>query len=299
MIPMPRMFRSARPSLTAVTLALLTTAVATACTAAPAAQPAFGPRAATVTPARLGDTLPADPARMVLPATGAESRWTQGLDVFVQQVQRAAVASCAREHGFTLPAQTPLAFIRFSELPDLDFIDRHGTSESAAVPTPSASPAPARTGATAEVRACLAQGTAAAEALRDRYAEVQGQWFDTITSLRRDPATLRALRTLPDCFTRYGISARDENAFFGLADQLMQTADASGLPVRERELGQAYAACMRPVEAVREPARAKLRARFLAAPEHADAVRALRTTLVPALRAAAKRYGVPLVFPEP
>ncbi|MER6081674.1 hypothetical protein [Streptomyces sp. NPDC001833] len=295
---MIRMLRSARPALAAATLALLATTV-TACTTGQAAQPGAGPGAATVTPARLGDTPPADPVRMVLPATGAESRWTQGLDVLVQQVQRAAAASCARDRGFTLPAQPPIAFIRYSELPDLDFIARHGTSESATVPTPSASPAPARTGATAEVRACLTRGTAAAETLRDRYAEVQGQWFDTLTSLRRDPATLRALRTLPDCFARYGIKARDENAYFALADQLMQTTDASGLPVRERELGQAYAACMRPVEAVREPARAELRARFLAAPGHAAAVRALRTTLVPALRAAEKRYGVPLVFPEP
>ncbi|MFF4114966.1 hypothetical protein ACFY0P_16040 [Streptomyces sp. NPDC001714] len=295
---MIRMLRSARPALAAATLALLATTV-TACTTGQAAQPDAGPRAATVTPARLGDTLPADPVRMVLPATGAETRWTQGLDVFVQQVQRAAAASCARDRGFTLPAQPPIAFIRYSELPDLDFIARHGTSESATVPAPSASPAPARTGAAAEVHTCLAQGTAAAEALRDRYAGIQGQWFGTLTSLRRDPATLRALHTLPDCFARYGIKVQDENAYFALADQLMQTADASGLRVQGRRLGQAYAACMRPVEAVREPDRAKLRARFLASPGHAAAVRALRTTLVPALRAAEKRYGVPLVFPEP
>ncbi|MGW3287233.1 hypothetical protein ACWDR3_21610 [Streptomyces sp. NPDC001002] len=293
------MSRMPRRALTALILVLLTTAVATACTAAPAERPVSGPRAATVTPARLSDALPADLVRMVLPATGAESRWTQGLDVFTQQVQQAAAASCADEHGFTLPASAPVAFIRFSELPDLDFIARHGTSESATVPAPSASPAPARTGTTAEVRACLARGTAAAETLRDRYVDVQGEWFGTITSLRRDPATLRALRTLPDCFTRYGIEARDEQAYFALADRLMQSADASELPARERELGQAYAACMRPVEAVREPARATLRTRFLADPEHADAVRALRTTLVPALRAAEKRYGVPLVFPQP
>ncbi|MFJ8491217.1 hypothetical protein ACIRBZ_23115 [Streptomyces sp. NPDC094038] len=293
------MFRSPRRALTAAALALLATGAATSCTAAPAAQSASGPRAVTVTPARLGDILPADPVRMVLPATGAESRWTQGLDVFVRQVEQAAAASCARERGFTLPASAPAAFIRFSELPDLDFIARHGTSESATVPTLPASPAPARSGTAAGVRACLARGKTAAGTLRDRYADVQGQWFGTVTSLRRDPATVRALHTLPDCFARYGIEARDELDYFALADQLMQTADASELPVKEGELGRIYAACMRPVEAVREPARAKLRTRFLAAPEHADAVHALRTTLVPALRAAEKRYGVPLVFPEP
>ncbi|MEV7148629.1 hypothetical protein AB0O05_19285 [Streptomyces sp. NPDC093084] len=290
---MTRMLRAARP---AAALALLTAVTATACTAGPARQPVAGPRAATVTPARLSDTLPADPVRMVLPATGAESRWTQGLDVFVRQVQRVAATSCARDRGFTLPEQVPLAFIRYYELPDLDFIARHGTSESAAVPAPSASPAPARTGSAADVRACLAEGTAAAQALRARYAAVQGQWFGTLTTLRRDPATLDALGTLPDCLARYGVRARDENAFFALADARMQTSGPEG---PDNALGRAYAACMRPVEAVREPARAELRTRFLAAPGHADAVRAVRTTLVPALRAAQRRYGVPLVFPQP
>ncbi len=293
------MFRSPRPPLTAIVLAALT--LATACTAAPAERPVYGPRAATVTPARLSETLPADPVRMVLPATGAESRWTQGLDVFTQQVRQAVAASCAREHGFALPGRIPVAFIRFSDVPDLDFIARHGFSESATVPAPPSSPAPDRTGTAAETRTCLARGTAKAQALRDRYAEVQGQWFGTIASLSQDDATAtaRALRTLPDCFARHGIEAADEQAYFALADRLMQSADASELPAQESRLGQAYAACMRPVEAVREPARTELRTRFLAAPEHAAAVRALRTTLVPALRAAEQLYGVRLVFPEP
>ncbi|MFF4898517.1 hypothetical protein [Streptomyces sp. NPDC001068] len=293
---MTRMLRAARP---AAALALLAAVTAAGCTAGPAQQPVSGPRAATVTPARLSDTLPADPVRMVLPATGAESRWTQGLDVFVRQVQRVAAASCARDRGFTLPEQVPLAFIRYYELPDLDFIARHGTSESAAVPAPPASSAPARTGSAADVRDCLAEGTAAAQALRERYAGVQGQWFGTLTTLRRDPATLDALGTLPDCLARYGVRARDENAFFALADARMQTAGPDGPAPGDNALGRAYATCMRPVEAVREPARAGLRTRFLAAPGHADAVRAVRTTLVPALRAAQRRYGVPLVFPQP
>ncbi|OIJ69807.1 hypothetical protein [Streptomyces mangrovisoli] len=288
--------RSTLARLATVAVTVTVAATGTACTAA---QSDSRPRPAAVTSARLSTALPADPVRMVLPATGAESRWAQGLEVFVQQVQRAAEVSCARTRGFTLPATVPATFIRFSELPDLDFIARHGTSQSATVPQPSTSPAPTRTGTTAEVQACLTQGKAAATSLRDRYSEVQGQWFGTIATLRRDPATLRALRTLPGCFSRYGIEADSEQAYFALADKRMQEADVSELPAQEHELGQAYATCMRPVEAVREPARAKLRTGFLAKPEHADAVRALRTTLVPALRSAEKRYGVRLVFPAP
>ncbi|GAA3503333.1 hypothetical protein GCM10019016_104430 [Streptomyces prasinosporus] len=246
---------------------------------------------------RLSGTLPDDPVRMVLPASGAETRWTQGLDVFVEQVSRTATASCAREHSIALPEQAPLAFIRFLELPDLDFIARHGTSASAVVPTPAPGPATARAAAPAELRRCGAEGKAAARALRDYYAPLQQQWFSELVSLRHNPATVRALRTLPDCFARHGIRARDENGFFALADTLMQTAAPSDLPRVERELGLAYATCMRPVEAVREPARERLRTSFLT--DHAGEIRALRRILVPALRRAEELHDVRLVFPVP
>ncbi|MFJ3671085.1 hypothetical protein ACIPSE_31945 [Streptomyces sp. NPDC090106] len=292
------MHRTPRPGLTAAALAL---ALVTACApdSAPTAHTGSSPRAPADTRARLTTALPADPVRMVLPATGAESRWTQGLDVFVRQVGQAEAVSCARERGASLPVSAPAAFIRFGEVPDLDFIARHGTSESATVPTPTANPTGTRPATAAEIRTCLAQGAATTDALRDRYAEVQGAWFGTIASLRRDPATLRAGRSLPDCFARHGVQAHDEPSYFALADRLMRNPDASELSSREHTLGQVYAACMRPVEAVRDPARAQLRTRFLIDPEHADAVETVRTTLVRALRAAEKRYGIPLVFPAP
>lgn len=280
---------------------------AAACSAGPA--PLAAPsRAARVAPARLSDALPDDPVRMVLPATGAETRWTQGLDVLVRQEARAVAASCARDHRTVLPAQAPLAFIRYYELPDLDFVARHGMSESA--PVPAATPVPATTGTNtgggngsggsggpAAARRCLAAGTAAATALRDGYAALQGRWFDALVPLRRDPAVLRALRTLPGCLAGHGIRVRDENGFFALADSRAQTTAPDRLPAVEHALGDAYADCMRPVEAVRESARLRLRARFVA--EHAAAIRSLRATLVPSLRRAEREHGLRLVFPAP
>ncbi|MFD3932307.1 hypothetical protein [Streptomyces sp. NPDC058614] len=52
---------------------------------------------------------------------------------------------------------------------------------------------------------------------------------------------------------------------------------------------------MRPVEAVREPARQQLRTRFLA--EHADEVSELRRTLVPSLRRAEKQFRCAPLLP--
>ncbi|MER8007750.1 hypothetical protein [Streptomyces sp. NPDC094149] len=273
----------------------------TACSADPAPHSAdvaaAGGPARSVTPAHLSLTLPADPVRLALPATGAETRWTQGLDVFVQQVSRAATASCAAERGAAVPRQVPLAFIRFFEIPDLDFIARHGTSESAAVPTPTPDTSAARPADPAVLRECGAEGKSAASALRDLYAPLQQRWFTELVSLRHDPATVKALRALPTCLAGHGIRVRDENGFFALADARMQTAAPSQLPRESRELGRAYATCMRPVEAVREPARERLRTQFLKA--HAREIRVLRRTLVPALRHAETRYDVRLAFPAP
>ncbi len=152
-----------RPVAVRAALAAVVALLVTACTAhgarvADVAGAPSGSRAAPVTPARLGRTLPADPVRMVLPATGAETRWTQGLYVFGRQVDRAATADCARRGGFALPAEIPLAFIRFFALPDLDFIARHGLSASAEVPAPATAPSTARTGTAAEVRRCRGRG---------------------------------------------------------------------------------------------------------------------------------------------
>ncbi|MFF4398490.1 hypothetical protein [Streptomyces sp. NPDC001480] len=258
-----------------------------------------------VSPARLTHTLPDDPLTMVLPALGAETRWAQGLDVFVQQVGRVTATACARDRDTDPPAAVPLAYIRFFDVPDLAFIARHGLSQSAEVPRPTASPrlhpAPrstaVRTARSGPVRDCADEGTAAVAALRDTYAPLQRQWFTEVAALRRDPAVIRALAGLPDCFAGRGIPARDEMAFMGRAEERESSAGPAELPAVERSVGRTYATCMRPVEAIREPARLRLRNAFLTT--HSDEARDLRRALVPTLRTAERRYGLRLSFPAP
>ncbi|MGI5401239.1 hypothetical protein ACQEVG_17620 [Streptomyces sp. CA-135486] len=280
---------------TAAAAALL--AVACSTDLGPSSNPSSGTSSPPVPPARLTYALPDDPVRMLFPATGAETRWTQGLSVFGQQVARTVEAACARNGGIGLPEQTPLAFIPFSEIPDLDFLAQHGFGQSAEVPSPAASPAPPRSGSPTATRPCRAQGAAAARTVRDAYAPLQNRWFRELASLRRDPATVRASRTLPDCLAGHGFNVRDEDGFFGLVDSRLLTAAPADFPYVDRELGHAYAACMRPVEAVREPARLRLRTRFLAA--HADQAHELRKTLIPSLRRAEQRHSLRLCFPAP
>ena len=286
-----------RAALAAAVALLVTACSAHGAQVADVADPPSGSRAAPVTPARLGRTLPADPVRMVLPATGTETRWTQGLYVFGQRVGRAAAADCARGGGFVLPEEIPLAFIRFFALPDLDFIARHGTSTSAAVPAAASAPSTARTGTAAEVRRCRAEGAKAAAVLSDIYLPVEQRWFGELGSVDGDPATVRALRGLSGCLSAHGVEARDEQAFMAVADARQQSATAAELPAVEAELGRVYATCMRPVEAVRAPARLRLRTGFLTV--HTAEIRILRTRLLPAVHRAERQYGLNLVFPEP
>lgn len=235
---------------------------------------------------------------MLFPVTGSEARWTQGLDTLGQQIAYTVAASCASKGGFGLPQEMPPpAFIRFFELPDLDFVARHGFSHSAEVPLPAAPPAVNGSGTPDEVRRCGAEGDAAADALRKTYTPLQAGWFRTLASLNDAPATVKAMGTLHDCLARHGIDAADEDGFFRHTDTRLNAAAPADGARENRVLGGAYADCMRPVESAREPLREKLRIRFLT--DHAAQVDALRKTLVPSLRDAEKRYGVRLSFPAP
>ncbi|MFE9605892.1 hypothetical protein [Streptomyces hokutonensis] len=310
----------------AVAAALLTGA----CSTAAGSTTAGGTPAPAPAPARLTYALPADPARMVLPTTGAESRWTQGLDAFGQQVASSVTADCAREHGFALPEQVPPAFISYSNLPDLAFLGRHGFGHGAEVPGPgsawsrqpagspgsvanpspaqtpaplvspapseSGSPASAKSGSPAQIRDCQTRGSAAAGKVRGVYLPLQKRWFGELATTRDDPAA-EAIAALPRCLAKQGYRVRDEDAFFSLVDSRLMKASSADFARVDTALGSVYATCMRPVEAVREPARRALRERFLA--DNAQEIRALRAALVPALRRAEKEYGVRLAFPAP
>ncbi|MGW1213671.1 hypothetical protein ACWD5F_29050 [Streptomyces sp. NPDC002499] len=304
-------------TLARATLAVAAALLTGACSTAAGSTTADGTRAPAPAPARLTYALPADPARMVLPTTGAESRWTQGLDAFGQQVARSVAADCAREHGFALPEQVPPAFISYANLPDLAFLGRHGFGHGAEVPgpgsarsrqpagspgsvaspSPAETPAPATSGSPAQIRDCQARGSAAAGKARGVYLPLLKRWFGELAATRDDPAVAEAIAALPRCLAKQGYRVRDEDAFFSLVDSRLMTASSADFARVDTALGSAYATCMHPVEAVREPARRALRERFLA--DNAQEIRTLRAALVPALRRAEKEYGVRLAFPAP
>jgi hypothetical protein len=235
--------------------------------------------------------LPADIVPMLFPATGAETRWTQGLDAFLQTVRYAALQDCVRAHQVAVPNVPPPMFVRYLDIPDLAFIRVHGFSAE----TTAGAAAPDGTPSAAQQQ-CLATAADADRALRASFVPLQAQWFAALASIRDQPQVAAAYRDSTSCLRQRGLTVSDENDFFTLVDSRLHALDGqSAKQTTEHELAVHYATCMQPVEAVREPLRTRLREQFVA--DHAQQVQALRSTLVAQLHDLEKRLGTPISFP--
>ncbi|MFE6488599.1 hypothetical protein ACFVGN_37495, partial [Streptomyces sp. NPDC057757] len=140
--------------------------------------------------------------------------------------------------------------------------------------------------------------TAAVRGLDALSSPLQGKWWNELDTLRDQPQVRHALTKLPECLDhRHNLRVNSEDDFFALVDsRLADHADDDAALVREdRKLAVAYADCMRPVEAVREPLREKLRERFVA--ENSREIASLRSKLGPVVRELEKRHGVRISFP--
>ncbi|MFE1309240.1 hypothetical protein [Streptomyces sp. NPDC058755] len=254
--------------------------------------PAGSQRLATVTYG-----VPADVITMVLPTTGAQSRATQGLDVFGKLAAARELSACAGRQGGNAPAdEPPLMFTRFADLPDLEYLRVHGFGGGVLVPeTTPTGPVATGTSPTAEdrLRRCTARARAVTRELHRLYIPLESQWFTQLASLRNDPDVRRAYRTFSACLAGHQVKAKDEETFFALADQRLQAADTVGV----RRLSTAYATCMKPVEDVREPLREQLQERFRVA--HTREISALRARLPSKIRDLETRYGIRFSVPSP
>ena len=107
------------------------------------------------------DEVRAATVAMLFPATGIESRWTQGLDRFGQSLRAEVTRRCAAAQGVPTPDGPPPMFIPAADLPDADLLRAKGfdlTGDEAATPPP----APATEAQRPAQQACEAEGAAAA-----------------------------------------------------------------------------------------------------------------------------------------
>ncbi|MGW4163412.1 hypothetical protein [Streptomyces sp. NPDC004788] len=260
-------------------------------TAAPA-QDGLPQRPSPTATVPVTSALPADAADMVLPTTGVQTRWTQGLDAFGRLAADTAVRECLAERNTPAPPHEPPAFVRFSDIPDLPFIARNGFN-GVIVPgaADSSKDRPAEGAGQKVQERCMQTGMAVDQGLRSLYLKVQGQWFQEESSLRNHPRVVAALRGFGPCLAGHKVEARDENAFFALVDARLQTGDTTG----EHALAGAYAVCMKPVEDVRSELRKPLAARFRA--DHREDIAALNKALPAKIHELERRYSVRISFP--
>ncbi|MFJ9864269.1 hypothetical protein [Streptomyces sp. NPDC101165] len=250
--------------------------------------------AAPAPPTTVTHAMPSDISAVLLPSTGPETRWAQGLDTFGTLAGKAATRSCAQSRGVAMPQMMPGMFFRIMDIPDLPFIRLHGFNGGYAPGESSvAAPAAAPSSPSPAQQQCTQEGMKVGRELKDVYVPLQSQWWTRTASLRRDPRVEAAYRHFGECLSDHGVQAKDENAFFALADQRMQAGDTAGA----QHLGDVYATCMTPVEAVREPLRKKLNDQFRTA--HAPELKRLNTTLPAKIHELEKRYGIQISFPAP
>ena len=269
--------------------------VLSACSSQPAQNTAAHRPVPSVRSAAVTYGLPADPTSMVLPATGAESRGTQGLDAFGKLAAAWALSDCAHRHGETPPEGPPPMFTRFSTLPDLEFLRVHGFDGGSFVPGAPPAERHAETAAvtpSAPLRQCMDGTRPVVGELQKVYAPLQSQWFARLPRLQREPAVRKAYRSFGRCLGDHHVDADTEDAFFGLVDQRLQASDTAG----GRRLATVYATCMEPVESVREPLREDLARTFRAA--HAEELAKIRTQLPEKIHELEKRYGIRFTIPK-
>jgi hypothetical protein len=149
------------------------------------------------------------------------------------------------------------------------------------------------------VRRCGAAGAGAVRGLDALTSSLQSKWWNQLDALAARPQVRNVLAELPKCLERrHDLRVNDEDDFFALVDSRLarQADDAGAFAAEDRELAGAYADCMRPVEAVREPLRKKLRERFVA--ENSREIATLRAELGPTVEQLEKRHGVRFSFPS-
>ena len=256
---------------------------------------AAGPPAATVPP----QTVRAVTVAMLMPTTGVEARWTQGLDRYLEQVREDETLRCTRARQIPAPATPPPSFHRFPFLPDLQRIDHHGFEVVMGGAPPGGKVEPAVQQAQ---QSCLQSASALVRPVQATYMTLQSQWFTAVNALRNGPSggpEIAAARTdVARCLTARGIPVKDENGLFNYVDsQVAGAGSAAEENRRDQAAGRAYAACAGPLEALVTPKRQALRKQFLTA--HDDEIREVRDHLIEALRRLAQTTPAKMVFPVP
>ncbi|MFI1659922.1 hypothetical protein ACH4ZU_34170 [Streptomyces sp. NPDC020472] len=305
--------RTSLRSTALLALAGVLTAVATSCgpsgaggtdgpgRAAESVRTAQPPPSTEERPARVRYGVPDDIVPMLFPATGAETRQTQGLDGFLDLARYVGTRRCAPGKGSAGAADgPPPMFVRRFAVPDLAYVAAHGFT-SPEVPAPAGPGPSAPPGAASGPAPCAPGGAGAdASAVGRGFAELRAEWWRALARLDDDPEVRRAYGEAGGCLAPGVRGVAGEEAFFSRVDARLHALDGAGREAErareDRRLGALYARCMGPVETVRERLRARHRQGFLL--RHADRLAVLRRTLPRDVARLESRYGIRFSSPR-
>ncbi|WP_055566395.1 hypothetical protein [Streptomyces atriruber] len=268
----------------AIALVGLLCAAGAACSQ-PTPEPGGAPPPA-ITKVRYSEPSSADVIPMLFPATGVESRRTQGLTGLLALAQDVRTKACTTPTGGAPADDPPAMFVRRMALPDLAYVRAHGFT-SPPVPTLAASPR------------CADATEERITSLGKMIAPLQARWWKVVESVNDEPTVQRAYTKLKGCFAGHGLAADDEDAFFGVVDSRLSArgSDPRAAEREDRRLGALYARCMAPVEAVREGLRQQRRKAFLKS--HSAEVGRLQNTLPERLDQVEDSFDVHYSAPTP
>jgi hypothetical protein len=103
--------------------------------------------------------------------------------------------------------------------------------------------------------------------------QLSTSWSATLTRIDSSAAVQRKLPGFSKCLAAAGVQATTITAFFSYATH---ASHGSGSSTTARSTGQLYAGCIAPLEAVRDAARVRARATFIA--DHAASISQLEAS---------------------
>jgi hypothetical protein len=212
------------------------------------------------------------------PVSAADWAVGQQFGAFALSVEDKSIDSCMQSDGLPVPPPIMNEFTGDNlEFPDLQAIAKHGFSAppipSAPDPTRGMSPAEKQAFEAAE-RHCQADAQRPFASINAHGAALKNEWGDVLSRVDATPQVQAALRDFQACTAKAGDGNANVQGFLVDVDDktvpLYLNGQTSRADAVEKQLGQVFARCLGPAQALRIKLRQQQRSVFFAS--HAEAI---------------------------
>ncbi len=219
-----------------------------------------------------------------LPANGTQFAAGQEYMEYTTVAKDAVTNQCLTNKGLASLPVHPLAYSGDNEeFPDISYLEENGFVTESTTPAASATAGTSPSSASPPEQAvsqCTQTASGALSQVVTEGSSLETSWMQAVAKIDETTAVKSALAGFSTCVASTGVQAATVTAFFATTTSKVR-APGADLLTAERSLGQLYARCIQPVEAVRDAARATARATFIRS--HALAVDGLESSWSSAL----------------